>query len=348
VVELITLLAHTKGYVRTSAAWVLGKIRAPRAIIELTGLLNDADAGVRSSAAEALGEICAPEAVPGLIELLDDKISLVRRNAAEALGKIRAPEAVPKLIILLKDEEEGVQANAARALGEIGSREALPELVNLFQYWSLETRPKSLVAETLSQKLMRFWHGNHKPSEEVVLKTYPSGDFVTETGWSSKLMAISVILPDVAKALGRLRDEKAIPELKRFLHHAHPYIYEKAIISGASALWDINAKEARSETLNLLHSRPIQVREKAAEMLGENRVVEAVPHLGELLGDRYVRDTAAKALGRIGDESAIKVLCDAILRDPISAHWESLHTACKNANLRIYLRERKFKVEDCR
>ena len=126
-------LAQDKSiFVRKTAAYALGRLRASAATGPLTGALKDKNEEVRGAAAVALGEYRDADAIAPLISALSDKNDFVRARAARALGSNGPPAApaVPRLIGLLEnDQEHYVRQEAAVALGMIGDRAALPALV---------------------------------------------------------------------------------------------------------------------------------------------------------------------------------------------------------------------------
>ncbi|MDB9307413.1 HEAT repeat domain-containing protein, partial [Aphanizomenon sp. CS-733/32] len=103
-------LNHADKYVRSSAAFALGKIGSDKAVDALITALNHAESDVRSRAAEALGKIGSDKAVDALITALNDAEWYVRSIAAEALGKIGSDKAVDALITALNDAERYVRS----------------------------------------------------------------------------------------------------------------------------------------------------------------------------------------------------------------------------------------------
>jgi HEAT repeat protein len=82
-------------------------------------------------------------------------------------------------------------------------------------------------------------------------------------------------------------------------------------------LGDINAQEAIPQMIRLLEAGQRATRSTAADALGRMQAKEAVPHLLERLEvetELAPRSYAAVALGRTGDDRALRPLC-ALLRD---------------------------------
>lgn len=126
-------LAQDKSiFVRKTAAYALGRLRAPSATGPLVAALNDKSEEVRGAAAVALGEYRDATIIAPLISALSDKNDFVRARAARALGNNgpSATSAIPRLIrVLESDREHYVRHEAVIALGMIGDRSALPALV---------------------------------------------------------------------------------------------------------------------------------------------------------------------------------------------------------------------------
>jgi HEAT repeat protein len=135
---LIKALEDDNGWIRSSAAEVLGVIGDARAVEPLIRVLGGEKAAwmrdlefIRKSAIEALGEIGDVRAVEMLIEALGDGGSHVRESATSALGKIGDARAVEPLSKALGDETGYVRWPAAEALGVIGDARAVEPLIEV-------------------------------------------------------------------------------------------------------------------------------------------------------------------------------------------------------------------------
>jgi HEAT repeat protein len=126
---LIVALDDADAEVRGSAAWALGSLRDPRALVPLLVALDDADGRVREGAAAGLGRSGDTRAVRPLIALLEDTDEFVRCRVVTALGELGGSRATEFLIASLTcDESEDVRYAAADALGEIGAGAVRPLL----------------------------------------------------------------------------------------------------------------------------------------------------------------------------------------------------------------------------
>jgi HEAT repeat protein len=121
---LILALKSEISRVRSSAAWILGKIGDVSAVIPLGESLQDEDHYVRESAARALGEIGDPNAIKYLIEALRDKVSPVKELVSKALGRF-GELAIDPLAEALKDGNWSVRYYAVQALEGTGNKRAI-------------------------------------------------------------------------------------------------------------------------------------------------------------------------------------------------------------------------------
>ncbi|MCS7260040.1 MAG: HEAT repeat domain-containing protein [Anaerolineae bacterium] len=96
--KYIAALRHPEPMTRLRAAWMLGRMRAERAVPALMQLVMARQANdpyVVSAAAKSLGLIGSRDALPCLMELLRDANAsfMARAEAAEALERIGGAEA---------------------------------------------------------------------------------------------------------------------------------------------------------------------------------------------------------------------------------------------------------------
>ncbi|HEY8458989.1 MAG TPA: HEAT repeat domain-containing protein, partial [Blastocatellia bacterium] len=161
------------------AITALMRLQASVSVEPLTRQLKATDAEIRAQAANALARLRQPieSAVPALIEALNDADADVRANAARALGASKDARAVEPLIKLLGDESDRVQVSAVRALAALNDKRAAEPLA------------------ALGEKLLA-----------------PRGpDSGARRGTALPLGA----LLEIAAALGAIKDERALPFLRR-------------------------------------------------------------------------------------------------------------------------------------
>lgn len=100
--KYIAALRHPEPMTRLRAAWMLGRMRAERAVpalIQVVRMRQANDPYVVSAATKSLGLIGSRDAVPCLIELLQDASAsfMARAEAVEALKRIGGDEALAAL-----------------------------------------------------------------------------------------------------------------------------------------------------------------------------------------------------------------------------------------------------------
>lgn len=128
--KLIELLDSRDAGTRAAAAEMLGQTNDPRAIKPLVAAaLKDSYSGVRNAAAASLAKIKDRSIGPLLIAALKDEKPDIRSHAAQALRKSNETRAVRPLIAALKDSDAKVQCSAAQALGNLSDQRAVRPLV---------------------------------------------------------------------------------------------------------------------------------------------------------------------------------------------------------------------------
>ena len=86
--KLVLALDHPEQGTPIRAAWILGRLREPRAVAALIGLVKKTrDVYIARAAVEALGEIGTPEATRFLGSLADHPARMVREAAESVLAK---------------------------------------------------------------------------------------------------------------------------------------------------------------------------------------------------------------------------------------------------------------------
>lgn len=119
--KLVAALNHEIPYLRTRAAWLLGRCGDPRAVTPLIAALeaNASDPYILQAVVLSLGQLGDRRAVASLVRLLGSSFLPVRVAAARALGMLGDPAAVPALEAALGDENSLVREAAAAALAQL-------------------------------------------------------------------------------------------------------------------------------------------------------------------------------------------------------------------------------------
>jgi len=318
--------------VRRAAAEALGKIGIPEdpsvqamyaliiddqdrlvllgtAVVEpLCKALEDVWAWIHAPAAKALGQIGDTRAVEPLCIALKSMYFNVREAAAEALGKLGDTRAVKPLCNVLKgrggdvqrssDGSEDARIAAARALEKIG----LPEDPSVQVFFALITnnldRLVSLGSEAVEPLCKGVGDAAIRVRQTAVKALVQIGDTRAVEPLCNALKDPFLNIAEVsATALGRIGDARSVEPLCN-VFKVKDWKLRKA---AAGALGQIGDTRAVGPLCNAIKHTTISVR------MGEN--VDVAWEFKKIEGDQLAaRKAAAKALGQIGDDRAVKPL----------------------------------------
>ncbi len=229
------------------------------------------------------------DAVAEHIAALRDDDWAVREEAANALGTLKDSRAVVPLVRLLGDSDRSVRTAAVASLTAIGSPAVVP-VGGCLQHTNLTVQEAA--ASVLSS----------------IADVRVLDGLVTALG-----SADWVVRMHAAKALGRIRDARAVGALLPLLQDKVKAVREDAVAAlaliGREAIAPLVATLGHAEWLVRLH---------AVEALGKLRAVEAVDPLLHLTfndPDAAVREDAVRALGEIGEPRAVDFLL-AVMKTP--------------------------------
>jgi len=270
---LIAALNDVNEYVRQAAAEVLGELKDTRAIKPLIVAFNDKDKDLRRALAEALVKIGA-SAVELLITALKgyglEYNKYVRQAAAEVLGELKDTRAIEPLIVTLNDKDKDVGRAAAEALAIIGAPALEPLIAAL--------KGRGEMRQTLAEVLVKIGAPAVKPlvaalgDEDRNVRETAAGA-LESLGWQ----------PD------RRDVEAAYWVAKRQ--------WDRCVEIGAPAVEPLIVVLGGQDSSGL---KDQEVRNAAAGALGAIGDIRAVEPLTATLRDIGVRETAVRALVKIG------------------------------------------------
>ncbi len=220
------------------------------------------------------------------IAALKDEDWGIREDAAVALGEARDPRGVSPLIEALRDSDRAVKTAATSALTAIGT----PAVVDLS--YCLQD-PDLSVQEAAASILSEI-------ADERVLE--PLQFALLNQDWVVRMHA--------ARAVGRLGNPGSVETLVLLLQDKVPAVRDEAI----AALVSIG-ESAVAPLVAALKDQDWRVRLRATEALCVLKSCTAVEPLIGLVQhdpDTAVRQEAARALGQIGDKSAVDALLEVV------------------------------------
>jgi HEAT repeat protein len=261
---------------------------------QTVGLISRLDVPKRIKVA-LFGFTESEDAVDEILQALDDSDKNVYCKAIEVLRYIPSKKAIPKLIKILKNCEQDNFEIIVDTLGIIGTEEAIPGLLYALEY-SEETEVRRDATEALGKI------GSDK-AVQGLLKVLNDAD--------------TAVCRNAAEALGNIRSELAIPALVKILEEPK----SEGLWQAAEALAKIGSKDAINGLFSILQKFDcdISIRLCAEDALIEigskTVVIELIRILNDFdfnKSDQVVSRVVADALARIGSETAIQGLLEAL------------------------------------
>ena len=258
---------------------------------------------------EMLGAL-GPPAIPFLVQTLRN-IPQARNSAARALGRTRSPEIVPPLLELLKHEDPELRNAAALALGEARSPDAVPHLLTMLNDPEVHYSVTGALGKIRSLESL--------PHLIAELRTHTASyslcDAIAQFRPDDVLPYLESALNDaddtardsIVDVLKRIRSPKVVPILITAVEKGTKFPYR-----AGEAVTKIAGTESVHELCEALKSENAYVREFAAKTLGRIRSTDATMLLISALqdSDEEVCRAAIRALGKIGSSDAIRPLID--------------------------------------
>ncbi len=328
--------------VRAQAATALGAIREARAVDKLIELFYAPleDKSVKAACMTALGLIGGEKAEAVLLDVLktETEKGSIFTNAVTGLGELKSTKAVPALIEILEDQSLELDARTA-ALAKLSARtKAATALANIKDPRAAEAFGRRLIDESEYIIAIVDKDGKKIPKhnwswEHFVIATKPFRlpAFVAPKmieriedpleEWPVKAHAANVLAKSDAPGVGpRIRELLADPivQIRQYT----------ALGAGEGKL-----SEFKDDLVKLMLGEVeinADVRRGATQGLGSLGDPSVVPALAETLNNDVnviaLRQDAAIALGKIGDDAAVTVL---------SAKLEALQASQAEKKLRI-------------
>ena len=327
---VMLLLKDEDARLRSSAARVLGNIKAGEAVDDLIKLLNDPDPDIRCDAATALGCIGDKSALLSLNQCLNDEDGLVILSAIHALAEIGDNASVVPLIQAITSKKDffydlggdlsgnycwEIQEKAAHALGRINDHRSVQALLDM-----LKDDDAEYMLGTILQSLIRL--GDRKGIEAAAAYLndtdvskrrkaarafcYAKGNSVLEFIIEALVDEDSVVKINALEAIGNIAEEKDIIPVVLLLKDGGSDVRAKTI----EVIGKVAGKKGIRYITPLLSDPAVSVRRKAAETLGNLNSKESAEPLIHLLkdADDGVAAEAILSLGKIGDERAVREL----------------------------------------
>ena len=335
---LTSLVESGSAEMRYRAILALGRTGMRDATPPLLSRLPRAEGEAeRAAIVEALARIRDPSAVEALLrELEGGPAPALRARIALALAAIRAPSAYDALLEMLRDPLPAVRFHALRGLRELGRREAAGEVLSFYRRLAerlAERRPDALVRDapavlavlTLQVEALRTL---------LVLGPDVGGDAFLD----------GAVSPDIPRdSQTALRLAEGFYERSRIALHGLGYSHSpdaERLLAGVGGIGHSDPRlravavrslavhggsEVAAALVPMLRDPVPEVRWTAANALGRVADPTAISPLAEVLADEYgeVRRQAALSLGYLGAETAREALLGLASGDPVAAVREA-------------------------
>ncbi len=310
--------------VRARAVAALGSIREARAVDKLIELFDSPleDTSVKAACVAALGLIGGEKAETVLLNILetDTEKGNIFKNAITGLGNLKSTKAVPGLIAVLEDQSLELDARTAALAGLSARTKAAAALAKIKDQRAAEAFGRRLIDDSEYIIAIVDIYGKKIPKhnwswERFVTATKP---FRLPMFIVPKMIArIEDPLEEwpvkahAANALAKTGDPEVMPRIKELL--ASPTVQIRqytALGAGEGKLGqfkdDLIKKMLGDGEAN------VDVRRWATQGLGDLGDPSVVPVLGQTLNNDAnaiaLRQDAATALGKIGNDAAVTVL----------------------------------------
>ena len=330
---------------------------------ELLKLILTEDYNVRNDAVNFLARRDDPSAVPKLIKMITkSKDTRTRLFAAEVLMKMPSRLAAPELLEVFAEPEIKAPCHlVAHILGRSGDRRVIPELAKYLDHpnwrkrcqaaWALGLLKDRRGLLTLIQVYRITGNKLEHTTGQLARRELIDGRecavrLMGEVGDKRAFSVLKEAIRDdylnevAAAAFGKLGDKRAVPiliEAQKNKTINMNWIGYGLVLLEEERGWEILVKQLKDTRWG--HRR------HTIEFMESLKDKRAVPHLISVLkNDTHanVRASAARALGTIGDASALSALTDA-LADDEQTEWGPLEEVQDAAAYAIHKIKREIR-----
>ncbi len=315
-IEVLVELLETRKRIRyVQIARALGHTHSPKAIRYLQDLLQDESYGIQRSAVDALVNIGLPIVVRPLYYAAQREDRLIRvAPIVDALEELHSDDAADMLMLLASEHTNlHVRSRATNALLRLGYSKGILLIVRQL------SSDDPVIRQNAVNAAKRILEENPDEFESVLHDADPqvrlgAAKALKTVGDKRAVALLTQVLQDentevrreVVSALGQLGDERAVEPLVAALRDKDVEV-RLSVMRGLGALWEL-------PMLIQLGSGSARVRQEAASALGRSGNERAVEPLLAALHDKDspVQREAASALGQLGDERAVEPLVAAL------------------------------------
>ncbi len=308
--KVLPWLGDRDTHLRIRACEVARALPSPRAVPALSRALSDSDAGVRSAASEALGEQASLDAVPPLLGKLDDPSPPTRIQVVRALAHLRDKRAVVPLVGKVQDSVSEVRREVARALGDLGDVRASQALLLQLRDNISEVRLEAL------RSLGRLRAGD--AVDAIAPLTQEHTPIVRQTA---------------LEALGRIATPESIKVLVAMLGQGddgtgsldHTPVRDAIVSAGAAAIPQVAAVLRMPTVSTTTATSTAWVLGELGNSSSSEKVVDTI--VAAMRRGVLPPAAALRALGRLGDPSAVPVVLEFALDPSPQVRGEALGAA---------------------
>ncbi len=332
---IATMLSDVEPEVVIVAIEVLARIGDQTAVFPLLEKVKDPQVRVQLAAIQALGRLKDPRAVLPLVGLLYSPHDDIQFAVVDALGRLKDPRATGHLVKLMWAEHKTpLGSRVIYALGDIGDPSAADPLLQVMRFGDTARAAADAlkkIGPAATASILEALRLSHDPNfQRLCLGALQYIQSLPECGRDERRLVARALIPELgaqrlptdaaATALLAGRDPDALGPalgLLEGLLDAPGEIDDPLrldILRGLSAFED--ARLTRPLLLLLPRLNPEEQR-LAIEALGKTGAPEAIEPIGGALreGDVDAQRAAARALGRIDDPRAGRLLLEQLRAD---------------------------------